>query len=262
VTTTTPAGWYPDPDGSGLRWWDGTTWTTHEHEPVPSHWLDDDAAASLSLHIVGRSQLENWRRDTSSLQAWYIWSNPDHMRTGIRTAIDGLRRVVASDERVVFLDDLYGYHFTGDHNTALTATVAVLTTRRAMAHRVRVVASTGFATLEQADAQPLAAIEIDRKRLLGDKGLHVRVKGANSFELSSKEASVIERVRAFVANPTPQPFPELAELLALPRFDPAAPMPGWYPDPTAGVANGLHRYWDGFQWTDETGVRGELVPPS
>lgn len=23
-----PAGWYPDPNGSGLRYWDGTAWTT------------------------------------------------------------------------------------------------------------------------------------------------------------------------------------------------------------------------------------------
>jgi hypothetical protein len=24
-----PAGWYPDPAGSGLRWWDGGSWTEH-----------------------------------------------------------------------------------------------------------------------------------------------------------------------------------------------------------------------------------------
>jgi hypothetical protein len=32
----TPAGWYPDPDGSGLRWWDGGRWTEHWHEVDPS----------------------------------------------------------------------------------------------------------------------------------------------------------------------------------------------------------------------------------
>ena len=27
------AGWFPDPDGEGLRWWDGTAWTDHQSNP-------------------------------------------------------------------------------------------------------------------------------------------------------------------------------------------------------------------------------------
>src|ERR1700743_1817300 len=26
-----PAGWYDDPSGAGLRWWDGEQWTEHVH---------------------------------------------------------------------------------------------------------------------------------------------------------------------------------------------------------------------------------------
>jgi hypothetical protein len=34
---TTPAGWYPDPDGSGgQRYWDGSTWTEHRSPATPA----------------------------------------------------------------------------------------------------------------------------------------------------------------------------------------------------------------------------------
>jgi hypothetical protein len=28
-----PPGWYPEPGGYGLRWWDGARWTEHRHTP-------------------------------------------------------------------------------------------------------------------------------------------------------------------------------------------------------------------------------------
>jgi hypothetical protein len=28
-TTPVQAGWYPDPEGQGARWWDGQSWTEH-----------------------------------------------------------------------------------------------------------------------------------------------------------------------------------------------------------------------------------------
>ncbi len=30
------AGWYPNPQGQGLRWWDGSAWTEHTHEEAPA----------------------------------------------------------------------------------------------------------------------------------------------------------------------------------------------------------------------------------
>ncbi|MCU1698668.1 MAG: Telomeric repeat-binding factor 2/Protein of unknown function, partial [Mycobacterium sp.] len=35
TTPSTPAGWYPDPDGSGgQRYWDGSIWTEHRSPAV------------------------------------------------------------------------------------------------------------------------------------------------------------------------------------------------------------------------------------
>jgi Protein of unknown function (DUF2510) len=30
-----PPGWYPDPTGPGLRWWDGYRWTEHAQAATP-----------------------------------------------------------------------------------------------------------------------------------------------------------------------------------------------------------------------------------
>jgi hypothetical protein len=30
-----PTGWYQDPTGPGLRWWDGTRWTEHQQHAAP-----------------------------------------------------------------------------------------------------------------------------------------------------------------------------------------------------------------------------------
>lgn len=36
-------GWYPDPKGMGLRWWDGIRWTEATHEP-PTNVTHEPAA--------------------------------------------------------------------------------------------------------------------------------------------------------------------------------------------------------------------------
>lgn len=30
-----PAGWYPEPDGGAMRWWDGYRWTEHQQPQPP-----------------------------------------------------------------------------------------------------------------------------------------------------------------------------------------------------------------------------------
>ncbi|MDT5070208.1 MAG: hypothetical protein QOK02_6363 [Mycobacterium sp.] len=47
TTPTTPAGWYPDPDGSGgLRYWDGSIWTEHRSPAAAAP--DPDGESSTS----------------------------------------------------------------------------------------------------------------------------------------------------------------------------------------------------------------------
>lgn len=48
MPTTPPAGWYSDPDGSGLCWWDGAVWTEHVQPPA----LPDPVVTSAPTHSV------------------------------------------------------------------------------------------------------------------------------------------------------------------------------------------------------------------
>lgn len=48
-----PAGWYPDPEGPELRWWDGTQWTDHRHAATATTGLQASTPANASAASQG-----------------------------------------------------------------------------------------------------------------------------------------------------------------------------------------------------------------
>jgi Protein of unknown function (DUF2510) len=61
-----PAGWYDDPSGQGLRWWDGNQWTEHVHTVETAAAASGDAGAAQGEREAPPPQLVKLRE---SIQA-------------------------------------------------------------------------------------------------------------------------------------------------------------------------------------------------
>jgi hypothetical protein len=253
------AGWLPDPEVPGrLRYWDGTQWTDHRHDPTAAAGrteFDEARARSIADHLVGRARRTLWPEMQREVGPIEVVEHPEEHRAAVRAALGGLAELLRPGETLVFVDAV------ADHRDragapSLRALVTGLTDRRALAVAVSVAYDAAGRTTREFDDAPLAAVEV--RPGSGDR-LALRWAPGTPFTFTTPDPDEAERVRQFLASPGTRPFTELEALLALPLLDPAQPPPDWYPIPDGGE---LHRWWDGERWTDDTAVAGARFRPA
>lgn len=91
TTPPTPAGWYPDPDGSGgQRYWDGSGWTEHRSPaaPEPAEPGDDHIGAHRAPEHAPSEQATSVIRTTPRDEP----TPPTYGELGVPQAADGGRR--------------------------------------------------------------------------------------------------------------------------------------------------------------------------
>ncbi len=231
--------------------------------PSPAPGLHPGNARSVVDHLVSRRRRIRFPAETRSFnEHTLLHRHGAQHRQLAREVMDRLLTVLEPGEAIVHVVDGSGW-YPGMRKTAVTGRIVALTNRRALAVGVewetdRSDGAPGEVVVQEA---PLRDVDVDRTRLTGGDGLSFGLWTMPArFKASSKSKEVVARVKAFLDEPAPEPFPELQELLALPAVDPAQAPPDWYPDPYAGAPARRHRWWDGGRWTDESAFPGEYVP--
>ncbi|MGI8626167.1 MAG: DUF2510 domain-containing protein [Geodermatophilaceae bacterium] len=91
---STPAGWYPDPEGNGERWWNGMSWGQLRQPPAaaPQQPHPPQAYGQPQLHgQKGQQGQPGYPEQPQQGQPW--GHQPQHQQPGQATGGQGLRCV-------------------------------------------------------------------------------------------------------------------------------------------------------------------------
>lgn len=65
-----PAGWYPDPEGQGLRWWNGRCWTEHRcHSGAITPPVEAGEPPTMGFHSSSAG-ISGPNRNPTPMDAW------------------------------------------------------------------------------------------------------------------------------------------------------------------------------------------------
>jgi Protein of unknown function (DUF2510)/Domain of unknown function (DUF4328) len=88
---TPPPGWYTDPWGQGpLRWWDGTTWSSHT-SGSPSGQLPTNGPAAVEKALVAERKAVLWLGRVCLVAPVLTFFSYLLMRSGFRTLVDDIK---------------------------------------------------------------------------------------------------------------------------------------------------------------------------
>lgn len=240
MTNQIPAGWYPDPNGQGERWWDGSAWSEHTRagaaaqpaqpaQPqVPAGWYPDPSGGDGQRWWDGTQ----WTEHVHPAPASDATAAPDATATEAAEPTSTTDEVVVADDADPGSADdagVGGVAAPADERSAPRAAAGDLG-----AVVTPVGGTTGSTGGDVTTSEPDPAGAGDGSEATADA---TPPSGTGDVPVMDQATETVTTDTAATAT-DPSGVGQAAQ--------PEIPA-GWYPDPSGGEGQ---RWWDGGQWTE------------